>query len=106
MRKYKIEHESLEGIDYSMWTGADIEQACRMCRLLDIPLIEAAKMVVPVAITNKERIDELCSWAHNRCLSADYQGMFDKNHKHKMMTADKVTKPRRRVTLLDKKQPA
>ena len=58
------------------WTGAEIRACCRLAKLFDVPLTEAAKQVVPVALTSKEKIASLHEWAHNRCLSADYAGVY------------------------------
>ena len=81
------------------YTGAEIKACCRLATLLNIKLTEAAKNVVPVSLTSAERITELREWAHHRCLSADHKGMFDKDKKFKMMTAEEITeRPRRKIT--------
>jgi hypothetical protein len=36
------------------WTGAEIESCCRMASLFDVPLVQAAQNVVPVAVTAGE----------------------------------------------------
>ena len=41
------------------WTGVEIRSCCRLARLLDVPLVEAAKNVVPVAVTAAEAVDRL-----------------------------------------------
>ena len=33
------------------WTGAEIKSCCRLAALLDVPLVEAARNIVPVAVT-------------------------------------------------------
>lgn len=58
------------------WTGAEIRTCCRLARMQDMSLVEAANNVVPVAIRAKEKLLELRKWAHNRCLSADYPGVY------------------------------
>jgi hypothetical protein len=55
------------------WTGAEIASCCRLAALLDVPLREAAKNVVPVAVTSAER---LRNWASGRCLSASQAGIY------------------------------
>ena len=47
----------------SDWTGAEIRSCCRLSALLDVPLMEAAKHVVPVAATAAESVERLRSWA-------------------------------------------
>jgi hypothetical protein len=58
------------------WTGAEIRACCRLAALLDLPLVQAAQNVVPVAVTAAESVDRLRSWASGRCLSADQPGIY------------------------------
>lgn len=58
------------------WTGAEIKACCRLSRLLDVPLVEAARNVVPVAVTASEAVERLRSWAQGRCLSAETPGLY------------------------------
>lgn len=58
------------------WTGAEIRACCRLAALLDVPLVEAARNVVPVAVTASESVDRLRSWAGGRCLDADTPGIY------------------------------
>jgi hypothetical protein len=61
------------------WTGAEIRACCRLAALLDLPLVQAAQHVVPVAVTAAETVDRLRSWASGRCLSADSPGVYRRN---------------------------
>jgi hypothetical protein len=56
------------------FTGAEIRACCRLAALLDVPLVEAARNVVPVARTASESVERLRAWASGRCLSADGSG--------------------------------
>jgi SpoVK/Ycf46/Vps4 family AAA+-type ATPase len=58
------------------WTGAEIKSCCRLAALLDVPLVEAALNVVPVARTAAEAVANLRKWASGRCLSADQPGIY------------------------------
>jgi len=58
------------------WTGAEIRSCCRLAALLDIPLLEAARNIVPVAVTAAESVDRLRQWSHGRCLSAHVVGIY------------------------------
>jgi hypothetical protein len=58
------------------WTGAEIQSCCRLASLLDLPLKEAAKHVVPVAVTASESVDKLRTWASGRCLDASQPGIY------------------------------
>jgi ATPase family associated with various cellular activities (AAA) len=58
------------------WTGAEIRACCRLSALLDVPLLEAGKNIVPVAVTSAESVERLRTWASGRCLSADKPGIY------------------------------
>jgi len=58
------------------WTGAEIRSCCRLSALLEVPLAEAARHVVPVARTAAEALESLRQWASGRCLSADQPGIY------------------------------
>ena len=71
------------------WTGAEIRSCCRLAKLLDVPLVEAAKNVVPVAVTAAEAVDRLRTWASGRCLCSYQPGIY--------LRRDKTRGRRRRV---------
>ena len=73
------------------WTGAEIRACCRLAALLDVPLVQAAQNVVPVAVTAAESVERLRTWASGRCLSADQPGLYS----HSAQAADQ---PRRKVS--------
>jgi hypothetical protein len=58
------------------WTGAEIRACCRLASLLDLSLNEAAKNVVPVAVTAAEQMEKLRAWAAGRCLDASRPGIY------------------------------
>lgn len=58
------------------WTGAEIRACCRLAALLDLPLVQAAQHVIPVAITAAESVERLRTWASGRCLSSDRSGIY------------------------------
>ncbi|SFJ51800.1 AAA family ATPase [Planctomicrobium piriforme] len=58
------------------WTGAEIKACCRLAALLNVPLLEAALNVVPVAVTARESVDRLRAWASGRCLSSQQPGLY------------------------------
>jgi len=58
------------------WTGAEIRSCCRLAALLDVPLVQAAQNVVPVAVTAAESVERLRTWASGRCLDADRGGIY------------------------------
>ncbi len=92
-------HLSRYGIDTSTkrpddreWTGAEIQSCCRLAALLDLPLREAAKNVVPVAVTAAESVERLRVWAAGRCLDASRPGVYTRG------AAESTPAPGRRVT--------
>ncbi len=62
--------------DDTNWTGAEIKACCRLAALLDVPLVQAAQNVVPVAVTAAESIERLRNWASGRCLAANQAGLY------------------------------
>src|SRR5690606_3935107 len=62
--------------DDTDWTGAEIRACCRLAALLDMPLVQAAQNVVPVAVTSAESVERLRDWASGRCLAADRPGIY------------------------------
>ena len=59
-----------------LWTGAEIKSCCRLSALLDLPLVQAAQNVVPVAVTAAESVERLRTWASGRCLDAERSGIY------------------------------
>ena len=65
------------------WTGAEIRACCRLSSLLEVPLLEAAQNVVPVAVTAAESVEQLRAWASGRCLDAEAGGIYQHEKKHR-----------------------
>lgn len=76
--------------DDEIWTGAEIRACCRLAALLDVPLVQAAKQIVPVMLTAKEQIANLREWAHKRCLDAE-TGLVYKNPAMKAKSVETPT---------------
>jgi len=84
--------------DDTDWTPAEIKTCCRLAALFDRSLVDSANQVVPVYRTNGEKINALEEWAEDRCLSADYHGVFTRKSRPKMIERPGGgEKPRRRV---------
>jgi hypothetical protein len=80
--------------DDSDWTGAEIRSCCRLSALLGLPLREAARHVVPVAVTAAESVQKLRAWAEGRCLSAGNTGIYSRNTEVRLAPAGrKVNRP-------------
>jgi hypothetical protein len=57
--------------DDTAWTGAEIESACKLAAMTGRPLDRAARLVVPVAQTAREKIEALRQWADGRALDPE-----------------------------------
>ena len=75
IRQYHLAPDQRRPDDTS-FTGAEIKSCCRLAALLDVPLVQAANNVVPVAATAAESVERLRSWADARCLDADKGGVY------------------------------
>ena len=73
VEKFGIEANQPRPVDAD-WSGAEVRACCRLAALLDVPLVEAAQNIVPVARTAHEAIQRLRQWASGRCLNADAPG--------------------------------
>jgi len=90
LSSYQLDRQQRRPSD-DQWTGAEIKSCCRLAALLDVPLVQAAQNVVPVAVTAAESVEKLRTWANGRCLSADQPGIY----RHEGTTAGG---PRRKVS--------
>jgi hypothetical protein len=75
------------------WTGAEIQSCCRLASLLDLPLKDAAKNVVPVAVTAAESVERLRAWAAGRCLDASRPGVYTRGAVPPATTRRRVARP-------------
>jgi predicted AAA+ superfamily ATPase len=71
--------ESQARPDDSSWTGAEIRACCRLAALLEVPLTQAARNIVPVAVTASESVERLRTWASGRCLCATNPGIYSRD---------------------------
>jgi hypothetical protein len=76
-RHYRLDAKQARPDDTN-WTGAEIKSCCRLASLLDVPLVQAAQNLVPVAVTAGDKIEGLRQWASGRCLSADRAGVYSR----------------------------
>ena len=60
-------------------TEAHIKSCYRLASLLDVPLVQAAQDIVPVAVTAGDKIENLRQWASSRCLSAGRAGVYSRS---------------------------
>jgi hypothetical protein len=58
------------------WTGADIRNCCDVAKRLIVPLVEAAKYIVPVSKSDAEGVERLRRSAEGRWLSASTVGTY------------------------------
>ena len=79
--------------DDSSWTGAEIRACCRLAALLDVPLTQAARNIVPVAVTASESVEKLRTWASGRCLDATQPGVYSRAGTPAPKAARRVQRP-------------
>jgi len=75
LAEYELDRDQPLPTD-EQWTGAEIKSCCRLAALLDLPLVQAAQNVVPVAVTAAESVERLRTWASGRCLAASHPGIY------------------------------
>jgi SpoVK/Ycf46/Vps4 family AAA+-type ATPase len=93
-RNYFAIPEGQQRPDDSSWTGAEIRSCCRLAALLDVPLTQAARNIVPVAVTASESVERLRTWASGRCLCANNPGVYTRD-------GTPAPKPSRRINRAD-----
>jgi hypothetical protein len=91
LRRFEIAKQSLPRD--TDWTGAEIRACCRLASLLDVPLCEAARNVVPVAITAAEQMERLRAWATGRCLDAGLGGIYTRGAAEPSPASRRVSRP-------------
>ena len=79
--------------DDANFTGAEIKACCRLSALLDVPLVQAAQNVVPVAVTAAESVERLRNWATGDCLSANQPGLYQGPKGGKQSSRRRVSRP-------------
>jgi hypothetical protein len=82
------------------WTGAEIRTCCDLAYRLSCPLKEAAKYIVPVAVSASDKLRELRMAANGKYVSASYSGLYQMNVSS-VVDAAMVGAPSRQVRLED-----
>ena len=72
--KYELKDKPLK---VTRWVGREVESCCHRAWLFRIPLVEAAKTVVPVSIASAAKMEALRKSAHGRFNAAAYPGTYD-----------------------------
>jgi hypothetical protein len=58
------------------WTGREIKGCCEKAYRLNIPILEAAKYVVPCTVSNAGRVEHLRRSSSGKYLSASHEGLY------------------------------
>lgn len=77
------------------WTGREIKGCCEKAYRLNIPLVEAAKYVVPCTVSNAHRIEALRRNSSGKYLSASHEGFYVYNGPEETITLDNPSTGRR-----------
>ena len=95
LKKYGHKEIQTPFPDDDNWTGAEIEDCCRLSRIRGVSLLEASESIVPIHRRYAQVINNLREWADGRCLDAETGKPFKSPGKFK----DAVEAPttRRRV---------
>lgn len=72
------------------WTGAEIEQCCRLAYLLSMSLVDAAAFIVPVAVSASDKIEELRTQASGRFISASRPGYYQHDKSDAVATKNRA----------------
>ena len=92
LNRYGLESKQKRPQDHD-WTGAEIQSCCRLAALLDLPLLEAARNVVPVAVTAAESVERLRNWASGRCLDASRPGIYARGNPVAPKSGRRIARP-------------
>ena len=77
LQKYELDPKQERPVDAN-WTGAEIRNCNDIAFNLNIPLVEAARFIVPVAVSSKASIDKLRNEADGKYISAYTPGIYRK----------------------------
>jgi hypothetical protein len=88
-QKYGVERD--ETLNDSGWTGAEIERCCEFAWRLSVTVTESAEYIVPVSVSDGQRIEGMRQEASGKYLSASHAGPY------RYETEPEITKPAVRV---------
>lgn len=74
LKKYELKASEMP--DDTNWTGAEIHNCALLAWRLKIPLVDAARFIVPVAVSASEQIERLCREANEKYISAAEPGLY------------------------------
>lgn len=74
-RDAKVPHSLL--VMSAGWTGAEIKSCCRQAAILEVPVEEAAKFIIPISRRADGKLKELREWAAGKCRNASAPGLYD-----------------------------
>jgi hypothetical protein len=76
LAKWKITQDQMPCPADDSWTGREIKNCCRLAHDLQIPLVEAAGYIVPMATNHKAEIEALRAEANGNFISAAKPGIY------------------------------
>jgi len=80
MKKHNIKSNGVKPA-MEQFTGAEIEALCHIADMRNMDLMEASKSILPQALTMKENIDALRTWAKGRTIPAEALPALEGNGK-------------------------
>lgn len=76
LSKFELSQKEPRTFNDRGWTGAEIRNVCELAWRLKQPLDEASTNIVPVSISDADRLERLREAATNKFLSASYPGVY------------------------------
>lgn len=77
LNKWKLDAKQRRQVSDQSWTGAEIRNCCRLSYRQKRELKDAARFIVPVAISGAKEIDQLRQQADKKYLSASKPGLYE-----------------------------
>lgn len=71
------------------WTGAEIENCCKMAWEENISVEEASKSIIPVSVSGKAQVDSLREDANGKYASTNYPGVYNASTRDIQMVPSK-----------------
>jgi hypothetical protein len=75
LRKYQLDESHSRPKD-EQWSGSDIRSCCDNAYALQVPIREAARQIIPVAIQNPQALQQMRAAADGKFLSASLPGIY------------------------------
>jgi hypothetical protein len=77
LKKYNVNDKQKASFPNDLgWTGAEIENCCNIAYRLNCTLTQAAKFIIPVTVSGKDRIVQMSKDASGKYIDASKEGVY------------------------------